>query len=194
MSSATPAALVSAMSTMTTSASSFCAIARATVAPTLPAPPTTVTFRFMAVFLLRVTVVTIVTQWSLPEPQCRPAAETVRSLRLARSRAFHSFCGKPCGKHRVTMRVTPTFSRKRATVALIAACVDALGSGDSGSAQVWNHTPDENHRRRRPARLPLSTCSAPKAGTLTRAAAGRPPNSPPISPTPTRSSCAAPRK
>src|SRR5689334_15736905 len=32
---------------MTTSASSLSAIARATVAPTLPAPPTTVTFLFM---------------------------------------------------------------------------------------------------------------------------------------------------
>src|SRR6187455_1870451 len=47
MSSATPAAFVSAMSTTTTSASSLCAIARATVAPTFPAPPTTVTFRFI---------------------------------------------------------------------------------------------------------------------------------------------------
>ena len=47
MSSATPAAFVSAMSTITTSASSFCATTRATVAPTLPAPPTTVTFRFI---------------------------------------------------------------------------------------------------------------------------------------------------
>src|SRR5919107_5734938 len=35
------------MSMMTTSASSLSAIARATVAPTLPAPPTTVTLRFM---------------------------------------------------------------------------------------------------------------------------------------------------
>src|SRR5258705_11562323 len=47
MSSATPAAFVSAMSMMTTSASSFSAIARATVAPTFPAPPTTVTLRFI---------------------------------------------------------------------------------------------------------------------------------------------------
>src|SRR5688572_31420792 len=47
MSSATPAAFWSAMSMMTTSASSFSAIARATVMPTLPAPPTTVTLRFM---------------------------------------------------------------------------------------------------------------------------------------------------
>src|SRR4051794_7400225 len=35
------------MSTMTTSASSLSAMQRATVAPTLPAPPTTVTLRFM---------------------------------------------------------------------------------------------------------------------------------------------------
>src|SRR5688500_8606532 len=35
------------MSIMTTSASSLSAMARATVAPTFPAPPTTVTFRFM---------------------------------------------------------------------------------------------------------------------------------------------------
>src|SRR5690242_10827404 len=35
------------MSTTTTSASSLSATARATVAPTFPAPPTTVTFRFM---------------------------------------------------------------------------------------------------------------------------------------------------
>src|SRR6185503_271393 len=35
------------MSMITTSASSFSAIARATVMPTLPAPPTTVTLRFM---------------------------------------------------------------------------------------------------------------------------------------------------
>src|SRR4029079_4914522 len=35
------------MSMMTTSASSLSATARATVAPTFPAPPTTVTFRFM---------------------------------------------------------------------------------------------------------------------------------------------------
>src|SRR5215204_417595 len=47
MSSATPPAFWSAMSMMTTSASSLSAIARATVAPTLPAPPTTVTLRFM---------------------------------------------------------------------------------------------------------------------------------------------------
>ena len=39
--------LGSAMSMITTSASSFSAMARATVAPTLPAPPTTVTLRFM---------------------------------------------------------------------------------------------------------------------------------------------------
>src|ERR1700741_4393575 len=47
MSSATPAAFWSAMSTITTSASSLSAIQRATVAPTLPAPPTTVTLRFI---------------------------------------------------------------------------------------------------------------------------------------------------
>src|SRR6187401_1544031 len=47
MSSAMPAALSAAMSTMTTSASSLSAMQRATVAPTLPAPPTTVTLRFM---------------------------------------------------------------------------------------------------------------------------------------------------
>jgi hypothetical protein len=35
------------MSTITTSASSFSATLRATVAPTLPAPPTTVTLRFI---------------------------------------------------------------------------------------------------------------------------------------------------
>src|SRR5574342_1371784 len=35
------------MSTTTTSASCFSAIPRATVAPTFPAPPTTVTFRFI---------------------------------------------------------------------------------------------------------------------------------------------------
>src|SRR4029453_4381716 len=54
MSSPTPAALVSAMSMMTTSASSLSAIARATVAPTLPAPPTTVTFRFIGPLSLHV--------------------------------------------------------------------------------------------------------------------------------------------
>src|SRR5689334_10033375 len=37
---------------MTTSASSLSAIARATVAPTAPAPPTTVTFLFMMPLLL----------------------------------------------------------------------------------------------------------------------------------------------
>src|SRR5262245_34568569 len=47
MSSATPAAFWSAMSITTTSASDLSAIPRATVAPTLPAPPTTVTFRFI---------------------------------------------------------------------------------------------------------------------------------------------------
>src|SRR2546426_12792362 len=47
MSSATPAAFLSAMSTTTTSASCLSAMPRATVAPTLPAPPTTVTFRFI---------------------------------------------------------------------------------------------------------------------------------------------------
>src|SRR5688500_8406310 len=47
MSRATPADFVSAMSMMTTSASSLFAIACATVAPTAPAPPTTVTFRFI---------------------------------------------------------------------------------------------------------------------------------------------------
>src|SRR2546427_9510447 len=48
MSSATPAAFLSAMSITTTSASDLSATPRATVAPTLPAPPTTVTFRFMS--------------------------------------------------------------------------------------------------------------------------------------------------
>src|SRR5688500_9037192 len=52
MSRPTPAALLSAMSMMTTSASSLSAIARATVAPTLPAPPTTVTFLFIVGCLL----------------------------------------------------------------------------------------------------------------------------------------------
>src|SRR5438552_903946 len=47
MSSATPAAFLSAMSITTTSASCLSAMPRATVAPTLPAPPTTVTFRFI---------------------------------------------------------------------------------------------------------------------------------------------------
>src|SRR4051812_29233040 len=47
MSSATPAAFCSAMSMTTTSASAFSATPRATVAPTLPAPPTTVTLRFI---------------------------------------------------------------------------------------------------------------------------------------------------
>src|SRR6476620_9266542 len=47
ISSAIPAAFVSAISMTTTSASSLLATARATVAPTFPAPPTTVTFRFM---------------------------------------------------------------------------------------------------------------------------------------------------
>src|SRR3982074_468893 len=47
MSSARPAAFLSAMSMTTTSASCLSAIPRATVAPTLPAPPTTVTLRFI---------------------------------------------------------------------------------------------------------------------------------------------------
>ncbi len=47
MSSASPLAFWSAMSMTTTSASSLTAMARATVAPTLPAPPMTVTFRFI---------------------------------------------------------------------------------------------------------------------------------------------------
>src|SRR5215471_10268409 len=47
MSSATPAAFWSAMSITTTSASCLSATPRATVAPTLPAPPTTVTLRFI---------------------------------------------------------------------------------------------------------------------------------------------------
>src|SRR5580765_3528790 len=47
MSSAMPAAFWSAMSMTTTSASDLSATPRATVAPTLPAPPTTVTLRFM---------------------------------------------------------------------------------------------------------------------------------------------------
>src|SRR5574342_319405 len=49
MSSAMPCAFSAAMSTITTSANSLTAIARATVAPTLPAPPTTVTLRFIRV-------------------------------------------------------------------------------------------------------------------------------------------------
>src|SRR3954453_20390219 len=48
MSSATPAAFLSAMSMTTTSASCLSATPRATVAPTFPAPPTTVTFRFLS--------------------------------------------------------------------------------------------------------------------------------------------------
>src|ERR1700683_474965 len=47
MSRAMPAAFSAAISMMTTSANSLTAMARATVAPTLPAPPTTVTLRFM---------------------------------------------------------------------------------------------------------------------------------------------------
>src|SRR4029077_852378 len=47
MSSATPAAFLSAMSITTTSASCLSAVPRATVAPTFPAPPTTVTLRFI---------------------------------------------------------------------------------------------------------------------------------------------------
>src|SRR5687768_7504468 len=47
ISRATPAAFWSAISTITTSASSFSAMLRATVAPTFPAPPTTVTLRFI---------------------------------------------------------------------------------------------------------------------------------------------------
>src|SRR4029453_4079313 len=50
--SATPAAFWSAMSITTTSASDLSATPRATVAPTLPAPPTTVTFRFISSKLL----------------------------------------------------------------------------------------------------------------------------------------------
>src|SRR3954464_8291634 len=48
MSSATPAAFLSAISITTTSASCLSATPRATVAPTFPAPPTTVTFRFIS--------------------------------------------------------------------------------------------------------------------------------------------------
>src|SRR3954453_2727261 len=47
MSSATPAAFLSAISMTTTSASCLSATPRATVAPTFPAPPTTVTLRFI---------------------------------------------------------------------------------------------------------------------------------------------------
>src|SRR5476649_660503 len=53
MSSATPAAFLSAMSMTTTSASCFSATPRATVAPTFPAPPTTVTLRFILSLLSR---------------------------------------------------------------------------------------------------------------------------------------------
>ena len=56
MSSATPLAFWSAMSMMTTSASSLSAMARATVAPTFPAPPTTVTFRFIGLLGLTLNV------------------------------------------------------------------------------------------------------------------------------------------
>src|SRR5258708_7990131 len=48
MSSASAFAFCSAMSMTSKSASSLSAIARATVAPTFPAPPTTVTLRFIA--------------------------------------------------------------------------------------------------------------------------------------------------
>src|SRR6266480_4300662 len=47
-----PAAFWSAISITTTSASDLSATPRATVAPTLPAPPTTVNFRFIASNLL----------------------------------------------------------------------------------------------------------------------------------------------
>src|SRR5437762_14062298 len=53
MSSATPAAFLSAMSMTTTSASCLSASPRATVAPTLPAPPTTVTLRFISISWLK---------------------------------------------------------------------------------------------------------------------------------------------
>src|SRR5207344_3383817 len=48
MSKATPSAFFSAMSITTTSASCLSATPRATMAPTFPAPPTTVTLRFMS--------------------------------------------------------------------------------------------------------------------------------------------------
>src|SRR5207249_4603703 len=55
ISSAMPASFWSAMSMTTTSASCLSATPRATVAPTLPAPPTTVTLRFMLSTLLDTT-------------------------------------------------------------------------------------------------------------------------------------------
>src|SRR3979490_1120905 len=66
------------MSITTTSASCFSATPRATVAPTLPAPPTTVTFRFI----------------SAPDSQRRASLHVfdhrVRELgRLQLGRAFH---------------------------------------------------------------------------------------------------------
>src|SRR5262245_54043962 len=66
MSSATPAAFWSAMSITTTSASDLSATPRATVAPTFPAPPTTVTFRFISSKLLASTGAdsTPRTQWT----------------------------------------------------------------------------------------------------------------------------------
>src|SRR5947207_9139150 len=66
MSSATPAAFWSAMSITTTSASDLSATPRATVAPTFPAPPTTVTFRFISSKLLASTGAysTPSTQWT----------------------------------------------------------------------------------------------------------------------------------
>src|SRR5216117_3245332 len=78
MSSATPAAFWSAMSMTTTSASDLSATPRATVAPTLPAPPTTVTLRFIKSRLLANTSVDLLDPYTSC-PWCPCGRSTLES-------------------------------------------------------------------------------------------------------------------
>src|ERR1041385_2084254 len=94
MSRPMPAAFDSAISMMTTSASSFSAIWRATVAPTFPAPPTTVTLRFMN--LLR------------RERLVATNDEPIRSCHRSRRRSYSQFLLKTLLKRSALCPRSPT--------------------------------------------------------------------------------------
>src|SRR5690349_4555026 len=97
------------MSTITTSASSFSAMLRATVAPTFPAPPTTVTLRFIVApcFLAARGYEKYFPSAHSDQFETRVGTRTadrvdggltvpVRSIYFDEKKVLHRKCGKPC--------------------------------------------------------------------------------------------------
>src|SRR5688572_26675239 len=108
ISRATPAAFWSAISTITTSASSFSAMLRATVAPTLPAPPTTITLRFIEAPEKNSWPLTVYrspfsdrnTEWhefDRARHTTNGKRQThIRATYYTKKKVLHRNCGKPC--------------------------------------------------------------------------------------------------